>query len=245
MGEITLEVHDYCALLTIDSAETRNGLTPAMGRQMVALCEEIDADPGIAVTVVRGAGGTFCSGADRATLASPRGQAEDAQYKDIGAVYQAFVRVGQLQTATIAAVRGAAVGTGVNLMLAADLRVVASDARIIAGFMRIGIHPGGGFFTLANRQAGREATAALGLFGEEIDGRRAAELGLAWTHVPSDEVEATALRLAERAGADPELTRATVRSFRTETGPPAVAWEVALGYERPTQMWSLQRRTAP
>jgi enoyl-CoA hydratase len=179
------------------------------------------------------------------TMASPRGQAEDAKYKDIGAVYQAFVRVGQLQTATIAAVRGAAVGAGVNLMLAADLRVVASDARIIAGFMRIGIHPGGGFFTLANRQAGREATAALGLFGEEIDGRRASELGLAWTHVPSDEVDATALRLAERAGADPELTRATVRSFRTETGPPAVAWEVALGYERPTQMWSLQRRTAP
>jgi enoyl-CoA hydratase len=171
------------------------------------------------------------------TMASPRGQAEDAKYKDIGAVYQAFVRVGQLQTATIAAVRGAAVGAGVNLMLAADLRVVASDARIIAGFMRIGIHPGGGFFTLAHRQAGREATAALGLFGEEIDGRRAAELGLAWTHVPSAEVEATALRLAERAGADPELTRATVRSFGTETGPPAVAWEVALGYERPTQMW--------
>jgi enoyl-CoA hydratase len=58
-------------------------------------------------------------------------------------------------------------------------------------------------------------------------------------------VEATALRLAGRAGADPELTRATVRSFRTGTGPPAVAWEVALGYERPTQMWSLQRRTPP
>lgn len=86
-------------------------------------------------------------------------------------------------------------------MLAAGLRVVASDARIIAGFMRIGMHPGGGFFTLAHRQAGREATAALGLFGEKIDGRRAAELGLAWTHVPSDEVEATALRLAGRGPA--------------------------------------------
>jgi hypothetical protein len=75
--------------------------------------------------------------------------------------------------------------------------------------------------------------------------RRAAELGLAWTNVPCGKVEAAALRLAGRAGADPELTRATVRSFGTETGPPAVAWEVALGYERPTQMWSLQRRTAP
>jgi enoyl-CoA hydratase len=244
MGEITLDVRDHCAILTVDSPETRNGLTPAMGRQMVALCDEIDASPELAVTVVRGAGGTFCSGADRGTLNAPRGQADDAQYKDIGVVYQAFARVGQLQTATIAAVRGAAVGAGLNLMLASDLRVVATDARIIAGFLRIGIHPGGGFFTLANRQGGREATAALGLFGEEIDGRRAAELGLAWTHVPDEEVEPTAFGMAERVTADPELTRAAVRSFRVETGPPAVAWDVALGYERPTQMWSLQRRAA-
>ena len=245
MGEIFLEVRDHVALLTVDAPQARNGLTPAMGRQMAALCDEIDHNPELAVTVVRGAGGTFCSGADRGTLA--RGEAspaEDTQYKDIGAVYDAFVRVGRLQTATIAAVRGAAVGAGLNLMLATDLRVVATDARIIAGFLRIGIHPGGGFFTLASRQGGREAAAALGLFGEEVDGRRAVELGLAWTHVPDDEVEPTALRLAGQAADDPELTRAAVRSFRTETGPPAVAWEVALGYERPTQMWSLQRRSS-
>lgn len=244
MGEISLEVQDHLALLTIDAPEARNGLTPAMGLQMAALCDEIDHNPELAVTIVRGAGGTFCSGADRRTLASAASPAEDAQYKDLGAVYDAFVRVGRLQTATIAAVRGAAVGAGLNLMLATDLRVVATDARIIAGFLRIGIHPGGGFFTLASRQGGREATAALGLFGEEVDGRRAVELGLAWAHVPDDEVEPTALRLAGQATADPELTRAAVRSFRTETGPPAVAWDVALGYERPTQMWSLQRRSA-
>jgi len=48
----------------------------------------------------------------------------------------------------IAAVRGAAVGAGYNLMLAADLRIVAEDARLISGFLRIGLHPGGGHFAL-------------------------------------------------------------------------------------------------
>src|SRR5919107_1147213 len=68
----------------------------------------------------------------------------------------------------LAAVCGAAVGAGINLMLATDLRVVAQNARILAGFLRIGLHPGGGFFTIAGRTGGREATAAIGLFSEEI-----------------------------------------------------------------------------
>lgn len=83
-------------------------------------------------------------------------------------VYGSFARVGELEVPTVAAVRGAAVGAGTNLFMAADLRIVADDARLLAGFLRIGIHPGGGFFTLAGRLAGREAAAALGLFSQAI-----------------------------------------------------------------------------
>jgi enoyl-CoA hydratase len=153
------------------------------------------------------------------------------------------MRVGVLTVPTIAAVRGSAVGAGLNLMLATDLRVVAADARILAGFLRIGLHPGGGFFTIAARTAGREATAAMGLFSEEIDGRRAAEIGLAWRAVDDADVEATALALAARPAQDPALAREAVRSFRTEAGPPGIGWETAMHFERATQMWSQRRRT--
>jgi enoyl-CoA hydratase len=242
MGDVQLERRGGVAVVTIDAAEVKNALTPDMGRRLVDLCDEIDDDASLGAAVVRGANGTFCSGADRRHWRPAADLAEDQTYKESSAVYSAFTRVGTLQVPTIAAVCGAAVGAGVNLLLATDLRVVAKDARILAGFLSIGLHPGGGFFTIAGRTAGREATAAVGLFGEEIDGTRAQALGLAWRAVDADEVDRVALELAARAAADPELSRNAVRSFRTELGAPGMTWEAAVHYERATQMWSQRRR---
>jgi enoyl-CoA hydratase len=244
MGRVHLERRDGVAVLTIDSIEVKNGLTPEMGRQLAELCDEVDADESIGAAVVRGAGGTFCSGADRRRWRPGLDQAEDAAYRETGAVYGAFMRVGSMAVPTIAAVRGAAVGAGLNLMLATDLRVVATDARIIAGFLRIGLHPGGGFFTIAGRTAGREATAAMGLFSEEIDGTRAEQIGMAWSAVPDEDVEEVAFGLAAQPAKDPALARQAVRSFRTELGPPGTTWETALHFERATQMWSQRRRNS-
>jgi len=245
MGSIHLEKSGGVAVLTVDSPEVKNALTPEMGEELVAACDDIDADPAIGAAVVTGAGGTFCSGADRRRWDPTADQTDDRRYKEAGKVYQAFFRVGHLQVPTVAAVRGAAVGAGLNLALATDLRVVADDVRLLAGFLRIGLHPGGGFFTIAHRAAGREATAAMGMFGEQIDGKRAVEIGMAWESLPDDQVEARARELAERASADPELSREAVRSMRTEVGPPGIGWEAALHFERATQMWSQRRRSAP
>jgi len=244
MGQIVLDRNDGVAVITVDSVEVKNGLTPEMGRQLVEVCDEIDADHSVGAAVVRGAGGTFCSGADRRRWTPGADQSEDATYKEAGAVYDAFTRVGALQVPTIAAVRGAAVGAGINLMFATDLRVVADDARLLSGFLRIGLHPGGGYFTISGRSAGREATAAMGLFSEEISGTRAAEIGLAWQSVPDDQVEQVATDLAQRPAKDPELARAAVRSFRTELDRPGMGWDAALHFERATQMWSQHRRMA-
>jgi enoyl-CoA hydratase len=82
----------------------------------------------------------------------------------------------------------------------------------------------------------------MALFGERIDGERAAELGLAWVAVDDADVEAAALELAGRAGADPELARRTARSLRTVLGPPAIPWPAALELERASQMWSMRRK---
>lgn len=243
MGDIHLDRDAGVALITVDSPEVRNALTPEMGKALTDVCEEVDADQGIGAAVIRGAGGTFCSGADRRAWNPQADQAEDTSFRRTGAVYSSFVRVGQLRVPTVAAVRGAVVGAGLNLMMATDLRVVADNTRILAGFLRIGLHPGGGFFTLAGRLAGRETTAALGLFSEEIDGRRAAEVGMAWQALPDADVEPRALELARVAAKDPDLARQAVRSFRDELGPPPVPWPVALEYERATQMWSQRRRT--
>ena len=243
MSEVLLEREGNVAVITLAAPERRNAFRPEMVRRLLDICDEVDGDSGVGAVVVRAQGESFCAGADRAVLAEAGNDpAEAGRYRDLGLTYRAFVRVGELEAPTIAAVRGHAVGAGVNLMMATDLRVVAETARIITGFARIGLHPGGGHFVLMGRSAGREATAAMSVFGQEISGRRAFELGLAWEALPAEEVEARAIEIASTVAGDPELARATVRSFRLELGPPAATWAVALEAEKAPQMWSLRRR---
>ena len=87
---------------------------------------------------------------------------------------------------------------GLNLALATDLRVVAEDAKLLSGFIPIGLHPGGGHTALLGRLGSRETAAALTLFGERLTGAQAVERGLAWAAVPDAEVDAAALELARR-----------------------------------------------
>lgn len=231
------------AVLGLNAPDRRNALTVAMAEELVAACEELDGDREVGAVVVRGEGGFFCAGGDRGTLeAAGRDPAEPQVYAGLGSVYRSFARVGELEAPTVAAVRGGAVGAGLNLMLATDVRIVARDASIVSGFIPIGLHPGGGHGALLGRTGAREAAAAMALFGERIDGGRAAELGLAWGAVDDADVEPTAIELAARAGVDPELARRTAASLRTVLGPPPLPWPAALELERASQMWSMRRK---
>jgi enoyl-CoA hydratase/isomerase-like protein len=127
----------------------------------------------------------------------------------------------------IAAVNGAAVGAGLNLGLAADLRIVADDARLLSGFLKIGAHPGGGHLHLPDRVASRDTIAAIAIFGEEVSGSEAVRLGLAWKALPADQVEAEAISMAARVAQQPELARAVTRTFRLEV-PGSESWDAAM-----------------
>jgi len=232
------------ATITLNAPERRNALTRASSRALSAVCDEIDADPSIGAVVLRGTGGYFCAGGDRTMLAEAgRCPASAEAFSTMTDVYSSFRRIGRLQAPTIAAVRGGAVGAGLNLALAADLRVVSREARLLSGFMRIGLLPGGGHGHLISA-AGPEAAAALSLFGEAIDGCRAVELGLAWEAVDDDQVDSRAYELAAVPAQDPELARRTARNIRLQIARPA-SWDVALELERAGQMWSMQRASAP
>jgi enoyl-CoA hydratase len=245
MPEIDLERRDGVAVLTLAAPARRNALTVPMAHELIAACEAVDADGSIGAVVVRGAGGYFCAGGDRQTLAEAgRDPAEPERYAGMSAIYRSFARVGELAAPTIAAVTGGAVGAGLNLALATDVRVVAEDAVLASGFLPIGLHPGGGHTALLGRLGSREAAAALALFGERLTGAQAAERGLAFRAVPADEVDAAARALAATPARDPELARRTAATLRATLGPPALPWPVALELERSSQMWSMRRRSA-
>jgi enoyl-CoA hydratase/carnithine racemase len=241
-GEVLLEVDGGVAVVTLNAPERRNALTPGMAAEFVDALAEVDGRSEVGALVVRGVGKSFCAGGDIATLTSAgRDPAAPEAYEGMGRIYDSFYRLGQVRVPTVAAVRGSAVGAGMNMLLATDLRIIARDARLLCGFLKRGMHPGGGHFVILSRLIGREAAAAMAIFGEEINGDRAHELGLAWESVDDAAVEDRALELARRVAADPELARVAVQNFRKETGPPHVTWEVATQFERPAQMWSMRR----
>lgn len=240
---LTLDRQDGIAVITMRAPDRRNALTVEMAAAMTEACETIDADPQIGAVIVTGEGAYFCAGGDRGTLAAAgKDPAEPGIYGDVGTIYNAFARVGQLKPPTIAAIRGGALGAGLNLALATDLRVVAEDAKFLSGFLPIGLHPGGGHSLLISRAVGRETANALQLFGQTITGVQAVELGLAWAAVPAADVHDKALELAAVPAKDPELSRRTAQSMRLIAGPPALPWNAALDLERASQMWSLRRK---
>ncbi len=241
-SEVSYAVADGVATITLAATERRNALSVRMSEQLIDAALTAEADPAVGAVLVTG-GRHFCAGAVRQVLSDAgRDPMREAAYRSIETVYRSFSTVGEIGVPTVAAVRGAAVGAGLNLALACDLRIVSRTARLLPGFAQIGIHPGGGHFTLLHRSAGREAAAAMGLFGDEIDGERAVALGLAWVAVDDEQVVDEALARARRVAADPELARQMVLNFRRETAAGGLPWPVAVELEKSAQLWSLRRK---
>jgi enoyl-CoA hydratase len=240
--EVIYETDGGVATVTLNAPGRRNALTPAMAEEMLQAFDAADADPSIGAVIIRGAGGSFCAGAELGStermFADPL---EPAVYDGTTRVYESFCRAGRLRAPVIAAVRGAAVGAGMNLLLAADVRIVADNARLLSGFFRLGTHPGGGHMMLMAETATLDAVCAMAVFGEEIDGLRAQQLGLAWASVPDGEVEAKAMTMARYAAKDPELARTVIHTMRMTAGEKAAKWNLALQAERAAQTWAMRR----
>src|SRR4051794_26125533 len=129
-GEVLLEVDGGVAVVTLNAPDRRNALTPEMARELIATFDEVDARPEVGALVVKAIGRSFCAGGDIATLtAAGKDPAESGAFEGMSAIYESFSRLGRVKVPTVAAVRGSAVGAGMNMLLAADLRIVARDAR--------------------------------------------------------------------------------------------------------------------
>ncbi|MCB0964737.1 MAG: enoyl-CoA hydratase/isomerase family protein, partial [Acidimicrobiales bacterium] len=145
---------DGIAFVTLDAPDRRNAFDLAMCDDMVLAFDALEADPVVGAVVVTGAGSAFCAGADLSHLG-------DAQREGLLAVYEGFLRVARSPLPTIAAVNGPAVGAGMNLALACDVRLVGRSGRFDTRFLQLGIHPGGGHTWMLRRLVGPQTAAAL------------------------------------------------------------------------------------
>jgi enoyl-CoA hydratase len=204
MAEVLTDITDGVAVVTLDAPDRRNALTLPMVDEITAALDAVEADPAVGAIVVTGAAPAFCAGADLSHLG-------DSQREGLLAIYEGFLRIGRSPLPSVAAVNGAAVGAGVNLALVCDVIVAGAAARIDTRFLALGLHPGGGHTWMLQRRVGPQAAAAMVLFGEVVDGARAAEVGLAWSCVPDDRLLDTARDLAAVAASAPRDLVARIR----------------------------------
>jgi enoyl-CoA hydratase len=116
---------------------------------------------------------------------------------------------------TIAAVNGAAVGAGLNLALAADLRVAGPKARFDARFLQLGIHPGGGMTWMLQKITNRQTATAMTLFGQILDADEAVAKGLAYAK--AEDPLAVAKELAKAAAEAPAALVRTIKATMRTT----------------------------
>jgi enoyl-CoA hydratase len=234
---------DRVAVLTLDDPDRRNALTAELVGAIVNAVDECEDDDGVGAVVVTGAPPAFCSGADVGSLAAMSGRdgsGRSSRDASLPSIYEGFLRVHRCSLPTVAAVNGPAVGAGLNLALACDVRVASPAARFDCRFARIGLHPGGGHTKLLTHAVGPQAAAAMVLAGESPDGERAAEIGLAWRCVDTGALLDEATRLAARAADVPrELARRVKASLR-ET-PKLASLDDAVALELERQRWSLEQ----
>jgi enoyl-CoA hydratase/carnithine racemase len=202
------------ALLTLDNPDLRNAMSDEMTASWVTAIDELADDRSLRVAVVTGAGSAFCSGGNTSWIASEPDASVDHLRTRMMAFYRAWLSVRRLEVPTIAAVNGAAIGAGLCLALACDLRYAARGAKLGAPFVRLGMHPGMAATHLLPGVVGEAHARDLLLTGRVVDADEALRLGLvSRVHEPEtflDDVLATAEGIAATAPIASRLTKLAV-----------------------------------
>ncbi|WP_112274928.1 enoyl-CoA hydratase [Lentzea terrae] len=206
MAEVLLELNNSIAVITINDPERRNALTIDLSNQLADKVAEAEQEAN--ALIVTGAPPAFCAGADLTQL----GNSKDEGLRNI---YRGFLAVANATIPTIAAVNGAAVGAGLNLALAADLRIAGPKARFDARFLQLGIHPGGGMTWMLQRITNRQTATAMTLFGQILDADQALSTGL--VYATAEDPLAVAKELAKASAEAPAALVRTIKATMRAT----------------------------
>lgn len=211
---VLTQVEDRVALITINDPDRRNAVTAEISAALRTAVKNAETDPGVHAVIVTGAGKAFCAGADLTALG-------EATEDGLRVIYDGFLAVADCTLPTIAAVNGPAVGAGLNLALAADVRIAGPAALFDPRFQKLGIHPGGGATWMLNRIVGPQAARAALLFGMRFDADAAVRHGLA-LELADDPVAAARQLAAGPAAAPRQVVLATKASMRATADPGTV-----------------------
>ncbi len=186
--------------LRLDRPEALNAMSERMAAEFAAAVARVARERS-KVVIVEGAGPAFCAGGDldfiRANQKRPAAKLVPLMRK----FYGSFLSVRSLPQVTVAKIHGPAVGAGLCLALACDLRVVTLDAKLGFNFVRLGLNPGMAAWPLARAAFGDTRARDLLTTGRFFTGRDMLSWGAASAAAPAGELDGTAMDLAQAVAA--------------------------------------------
>ena len=199
------------AWITLNRPEKRNAITSAMREQLASAFAALDADESVRVAVLTGAGSAFCAGVD---LSDGTGQPHPLEAAPLSAPLDRFAKP------IVAALNGPAVGGGLELALAADVRIASSAATLALPEVRLGSLPGSGGTQRLPRLAPAVGARML-LTGDAVDAAEALRCGILSDVVEPDQLlpkaELIAARIAANAPLSVRAAKLALRAARDES----------------------------
>ncbi|MBI2217827.1 MAG: enoyl-CoA hydratase/isomerase family protein [Candidatus Rokubacteria bacterium] len=191
---IRYEVEDGVATITLDRPDVLNAMNGAMRQELTACFTGLVTDDDVRVILLTGAGGrAFSAGADVRDFVEPQAPTRHRETRRRVEFRQVMDRCPQ---PIIAAIRGYALGGGLELALACDIRIAADDAQLGLTEINLAIIPGGGGTQRLPRLIGRGKALEMILTGMRVRGDEAFRLGIVERVVPAAEVLSAARELA-------------------------------------------------
>lgn len=251
------EMVGHALVVTMNRPEARNALSSEMMGLMGEAWDRVNNDPDVRVAVLTGAGGAFCAGADLKAMtqshpgdsfrASADGTADDASGGTAGSgaggatagladgVIKPLLKGFRVNKPLIAAVEGAAVAGGTEILQATDIRVAGESARFGVSEVRWSLFPLGGSTVRLRRQIPYTLAADILLTGRHLRAPEAKEIGLIGYVVPDGQALEKALEIADTICANgPLAVQAVLRALRETEGLPedeAMRVESRIGME--------------
>jgi enoyl-CoA hydratase/carnithine racemase len=226
MSSVLLDVDGHVATITLNRPEQLNALDAGLREALQEAIRTVDETDAVRVAILTGAGRAFCAGGD---IADMRRRLEEGwglgRRRDhyLHGSARLVENLAALRKPLIAAVNGAAVGAGCNLVLLADIRIAARSATFGQVFVRRGLMPDFGGTYLLPETVGHAAAMELALTGRIIDSEEARALGLVNRVVDDADLLGQARAVADAIAANAPLAVQATKAALTWTRRHALA----------------------
>jgi enoyl-CoA hydratase len=195
-NDIILEKKGAAAWLTLNKPHVKNAMGKQTLKEILAALDDVSKDIGLAVLVIKGAGGTFCTGMDLRERSGPT--APDApEFNELAD--RMFLGIEKLNKITIAMVNGYCMAGGFEIAMGCDFIIVDENCKIGDGHMKLaGFVPNGGASVRLPKLIGMRAAKELLFTGDLVSGKEAEKMGIANYAVPGDQLEKKVAELVAR-----------------------------------------------